>query len=45
MNWLLVSLDQQHKFIGFLGLFQIHVKSIILWVHIIYTQMSCIICV
>ncbi len=26
-----------HKFIGFMGLFQIHAKSVISWVHIIYT--------
>jgi hypothetical protein len=32
-----------HKFIGFMGSFQIHAKFVISWVCIIYTQMSCII--
>jgi hypothetical protein len=32
-----------HKFIGFMGLFQIHAKSTISWVCIIQTNMSCII--
>jgi hypothetical protein len=34
---------QHHEFIGFMGSFQICAKSIISWVRIVYTQMSCII--
>ncbi len=32
-----------HKFISFMGSFQIRANFVISWVHIVYTQMSCII--
>jgi len=32
-----------HKFISFMGSFQIYAKYVISWVRIVYTQMSCII--
>jgi len=32
-----------HKFISFMGFFQICAKFVISWVHIVYTQISCII--
>ncbi len=37
------AMTMHHKLIGFIGSFQIHMKSVISWVRIIYTRMLCII--
>jgi len=41
--WLMGEVALHKKFIDFMGSFQIRAKSIISWVRIVYTQMSCII--